>query len=229
MNSHKLIHPQIGRLPRFARRSALVLLPLVLIAATGPQWWVDRGARDPYATANDYAAINQGQAKNLLRASVDELDANLPGGAGDTLHAMVASWASPTAQTNDYNAVNGGQLKALMMPILNRLIEEGYATAYPWASATNANDYAVVNIGQAKALFAFNLLTIDADADHDGIPDAWQQSWGEQLGLTVTASGIDPACGLTYLQEYLSGHIPGTPVVTEPAEAVALEVYTPLR
>ena len=214
---------------------AAIFLPLVLLGAD-PGWWAERGVKTSGANPSDYAAVNQGQVKNIASAACDELNASLPGGAGDAVNTMISAWravASGTSQVsassvNDYAAINLGQLKNIAKPFYDRLIEIGYTDHYPWLSDSNAvaNDYAMANIGQVKQLFAFDIVT---DADHDGIPDSWEQYWSEQLGITVTPGGIDPASGLTFLQEFLSGHTPGTSVATGPASAVALEVYTPLR
>ncbi|MEQ1852021.1 MAG: sugar-binding protein, partial [Chthoniobacteraceae bacterium] len=108
------------------RTIAFVLIAgaLVVVAAP-PPWWSGRGVTNQNA-ADDYAPINQGQLKNLLKAAVQELDSTLPGGAGDTLHAMITRWATPTAQTDDYAAVNLGQLKAAAAPVYDRLSTIGY-------------------------------------------------------------------------------------------------------
>src|SRR5207302_10331749 len=59
-----------------------LLLPLVLRAAD-PGWWMDKGVTkiDPNtglpAEANDYAAVNQGQVKNIAIEAIAELNAHL--------------------------------------------------------------------------------------------------------------------------------------------------------
>src|SRR6266576_3613912 len=78
----------------------LAILPLVGFAAA-PSWWSARGILKPGAQPNDYAPINQGQLKNIAKAAAAELDAQLPGGAGDVVHNLVASWTS-NANTNDF-------------------------------------------------------------------------------------------------------------------------------
>ena len=210
-----------------------------LLGAGGPPWWAERGVLDPAATPADYAAVNQGQLKHIATAAFDELNAHLPGGAGSELETLINLWSTTGtdgnrqavsgSNTSDYSPVNLGMLKAVAKPFYDRLIAVGFtgASQHPWLSGTssNASDYALANIGQVKQLFAFDLVT---DANHDGIPDSWEQYWSEQLGITVTPGGIDPASGLTLLQEFLAGHIPGTSVATGPASAVALQVYTPL-
>jgi fibronectin type 3 domain-containing protein len=107
-------------------------------------------------TANDYAAVNQGQLKNIALAAITQL------GVGGNLPALVAQLSATTAATNDYAAVNLGQLKAVAQPIYDAAIAAGYqgpplvSGGYPWAGLTaSANDYAIANIGQVKALFSF--------------------------------------------------------------------------
>ena len=202
------------------------LLPLVVLAV-GPAWWTDRGVINTGAPAVDYAAVNQGQLMHIARAGVDEFDQNLPGGAGDALHAHVAAWVAPTAHPSDYSAVNLGEVKALSSLFLNRLIAVGYTNAYPWASSTNANDYAMANIGQVKQLFAWNLVLTGTD----GLPAWWKNYWSTHLDppVTITATATDPVTTLTYLQDFIHRRTPGSAAATGPADAVALEIYTPLR
>ncbi len=120
----------------------------MIVFASAPGWWSNSQPPviAPNATPNDYAAVNQGQVKNIAKAAVAEFDANLPGGAGDVLHALVDGWATPqltgTAATNDYAAINLGQLKAVATPFYARLIDIGYSDDYPWIDSPNqASDY----------------------------------------------------------------------------------------
>ena len=210
--------------PRLVYLIVAACLPVLLLAAE-PAWWSSRGVKTPGASPSDYAAVNQGQLKNIARAARLELNDKIPGGAGDKINSMVAKWDSPTAQTSDYSAVNLGALKALAAPFYDRLIAVGYATAYPWASSTDINDYAMANIGQVKNLFSWDLALTGTD----GLPAWWKNWWGRQLQTTINAGDIDPVTGLTYLQDFISGCTPGSVLVTDPSDATALEVYTPLR
>ena len=181
--------------------SMAVSLPLLLKAAP-PFWWTSRGVTDATKQANDYAAVNQGQVKFIAEQAVAEMDAHLPGGAGDALHQMVSAWGTPTATTNDYSAVNLGQLKVLAQPFYDQLISVGYTNVYPWnGSLAQANDYAAANIGQVKNLFSFN-LTYDGDAD--GLPDWWEMHWFGHLGVSANALAAR-GDGLTNLQAYQQG------------------------
>jgi hypothetical protein len=136
---------------------AVWLAPLLVLAAA-PAWWAARGVVNS-GVDDDYAAINQGQLKNLAQQAYAELRADLPASAwtnaaATNLATLVASFS---LTNNNYDAVNGGQLKGVAKPFYAFLIANGYATNYPWAANTNApDDYAMANIGQAKYLFSFN-------------------------------------------------------------------------
>ena len=139
-----------------------ILLPALAIAAP-PQWWLARGVTDASKAANDYAPANAGQLKKIATEAINELDAKLPGGAGDALHALRQSLAPGGANANDYAPVNLGQLKTLAKPVYDRLIATGHASAYPWVGAASPpNDFAPANIGQVKNLFAFELPVIQS-------------------------------------------------------------------
>ncbi len=129
-------------------------------APDAPSWWSSQGVINGHPP-NDYAAANQGQVKNIARAAAAMMDAQLPGGAGDAVHALVNSWATPTAQTNDFAAVNLGQLKSVAKPFYDVLIAGGWRSGYPWNGSVNAPaDYAIANIGQVKNIFSFDLTPL---------------------------------------------------------------------
>ena len=186
----------------------LMAVPLVLRAAA-PGWWSERGVVDANSTANDFAAVNQGQVKHLAKQAMQELEAHLPGGAGEAVHQMVDGWAIPTATTNDFSPVTLGALKALAKPFYAELIRVGYVNDYPWAGKEGlANNYAAANIGQAKNLFSFDLVAPTAanDTNHDGVADWWEQHYFHNLNIDPDA---DPdGDGLTNRQEFQRGHDP---------------------
>lgn len=199
------------------RTIAFVLIAGILAAAATPPvipgWWAARHATIPNKPKDDYAPLNQGQLKNLVRAAAEELEERLPGGAGGTLAAKVASWTPPSATTDDYAAVNVGQLKAMAALVYDRCIEEGYVTQtryqYPWDnSAFPPDDYAMANIGQAKNLFAFDLATRTFSAYRspggDGIAYQWKLQYGLNPNNPNLANEIAPG-ELTYLQKYDMG------------------------
>ena len=133
------------------------VLPLLAYAAV-PAWWSGRGVTIAGATPDDYAPVNQGQLKNIAVTAIAELDAKLPGGAGDALHALANNWATLNPQANDYTAVNLGQLKNIAKPFYDRLMSASLADRYPWADASPPrDDFAIANIGQVKNLFSFAL------------------------------------------------------------------------
>jgi hypothetical protein len=204
-----------------------------------PAWWFERdvivrtnsGNNSPswpssYPASDDYAALNQGQLKNLASKAYAELQAKLPASVwstteGTALTSMVIGWGSSTT-ADDYAAANQGQLKTVAQKFYDVLVlpPAGYVAglglppagwtsgAYPWTSATTDDDsYAAANLGQAKYLFSFNL-----DTDEDGLPDWWE--WEviaadggdalEDLG-DVSPTGDGDGDGLNNLGEYAAG------------------------
>lgn len=151
----------------------LVLLTILACATAygdTPAWWTSRGVVVT-GTVNDYAAVNAGQVKWIASNACAELDANLPGGAGSGVDAVIAGFST----ADNYVGVNAGQLKSLAKPFYDRLIAEGYTNYYPWT--TNLDDdvsYSAVNIGQVKAVFDF---TLSGNADGDGLSDWWELYW----------------------------------------------------
>lgn len=167
-----------------------------------PAWWAARGVIVPGKSPDDFAVLNQGQLKNLARAARDELDAHLPGGAGQAINNLVESWSTADAQAANYAAVNAGQLKALGAQFHDRLAKVGFANpgVYPWTDGTAAaDDFAPVNIGQAKSVFSFDVA---ADSDHDGIPDMWEVTHGMNPQNANDASLDGDHDGLSNLAEF---------------------------
>jgi hypothetical protein len=137
-----------------------------------------------------------------------EMNADLPGGAGTNVTALINSFST----TNNYLPANLGQLKSVAQPFYDRLIAVGYTNAYPWASATTTNDFAIANIGQLKNLFAWDLTYSSVG---DGIPNWWRalyfanQPTGNQNG-TMTNSQSCAACdadgtGQNNMFKYVTG------------------------
>ena len=145
------------------RRLLFIVGLIAMVAACAyavPQWWTDQQVLVPGAPAHDYAAVNQGQLKNLARAARDEMLAKGVIETGHPIDLMVEAWRQNTAGATDYAPVNAGQVKALAKPFYDRLIELGMrdAGSYPWAGvAMAASDYAPVNAGQVKNVFAFDI------------------------------------------------------------------------
>jgi RHS repeat-associated protein len=207
--------------------SVLSLLALGLLAApvptnkptTYPGWWFLRGVIVPsnpnnsspnwpndYPTSDDYAAINQGQLKNIATQAYAEMQSNLPASVWSTtqgrdLSNLITGW-TPT-NGDAYAVVNLGQLKTVAKPFYDVLIQAGYANAYPW-TGTGADDYAVANIGQVKNVFSFD---VGLHSDGSGLPDAWEMQYLGSLGNNPNA--LAPAGnGETIGQAYLYGDDP---------------------
>jgi len=196
--------------------AALVLVP-ALLWADAPAWWTERGVLKPGAAADDYAAVNQGQVKNIAKQAYEEMKAKLPDGAGATLDAI---WAMPAASTDDYRAINLGQLKNVAEPFYARLQELNY-TGQPLASGQTrpwsgtSDNYALANIGQVKNLFSFDLSSISLDDDRNIILESGDLQTGPAgqvlpLALTVhvlNSQGL-PVSGATVTFTITAG--PGT-------------------
>ena len=94
--------------------AALLLMPVPGGGQeVGPSWWSTRGVILPGVVPDDYAALNQGQLKNLVAAAVAEMNVRLTGGAGSGLNSLVSSWNGASAGADDYAVVNVGQLKGI--------------------------------------------------------------------------------------------------------------------
>jgi len=185
---------------------SIVILPFLLAYAVVPSWWSSRGVLVENISADDYAPVNQGQLKNIARAAAAEMDDKLPGGAGDSVHALVGNWLAGDSQANDFAPVNVGQLKKAAAPFYDRLSEAGLPGSYPWAdSVMLPDDFAVAN-GQLKGLFSFELPDALYDGDHNGLPDAWEQQYFGTTG--VDPNGDADGDGIVNLQEYLQGTDP---------------------
>lgn len=172
-----------------------------------PGWWTTYEVLDSQAQPDDYAVVNQGQAKHLASKTRDYFNDILPGGAGNIINAMVNSWSVANLESDDYTALNIGQVKNLAKPFYDKLIEMHYATGYPWTSTLEDDeDYALVNIGQLKHLFSFDLSLAANDSDSDGLPDWWETYY---FGDLSHASGGDAdGDGLTNLEEWQRGTNP---------------------
>ena len=152
----------------------------MLSAWAVPSWWTNVLTA---GSANDWAAVNQGQVKWIASNAYAEMQAKLPGGAGAILAARISGFLN----TDNFAAVNAGQLKFLAQPFYDRLIQTGFTNAYPWTSATNDDaDFSMANIGQVKRLFDFDFT----DSDGDGMPDAWEQKYGLNPTNTFPTNGL---------------------------------------
>lgn len=143
--------------------SALVIAAASPAAASIPAWW----AQTNVAAAADTAPANLGQLRTLTNLGKSHLDANLPGGAGPEINAIVGSYQLPAnatpAQIQAFNtsnsaAINVGQLRSVAKLFFDRLNLLGHDTKqdliahgfpdrwsgsggwtgfYPWDPSTN--------------------------------------------------------------------------------------------
>jgi hypothetical protein len=200
--------------------SLALLLTIGSLAVSGggpPAWWQQRGVLNSHP-ADDYAAANQGQLKNLAGKAYEEFSnrlANIPGGIGNMdepdgtgwrIFQLVVSFSVPTAQTDDFAAVNLGQLKAVAKPFYDRLIEIGFTDKYPWTSSSKpADDYAMANLGQLKNVFSFDLV----GAGNEGGPtDVWKLYYFGTRNVNLEAD--DDHDGLSNGQEFWANSNPKT-------------------
>lgn len=200
------------------------LLTQPVAIADFPQWWLDRNVVNTNATANqDFAALNQGQLKNVALAAYNELNSSFP----DSDTSVISNLVSGFSTSNNYAAVNLGQLKFVATPFydfisdnnLTNMWPEGMSSgAYPWSG--EANDHAVANIGQLKFLFSFDMAAQDdlhplQDADGDGLPTAEDpddynpdfDNDGIGDGYEVLVLGTDPADGADVSQAQIDAYL----------------------
>ncbi len=185
--------------------------------AAGPQWWIDRGVIDSSATPNNYGPVNLGQLKAMATAAYDEMEQDLPGGAGADVTTLVKSWyqleldgsfhlvggkrvplTGPT--TDNFAAANLGQMKAVAKPFYDQLMAIGYSDQYPWngSDADAPDNFALANIGQLKNVFNFDLAAylnpaqapISVSGAWDGGAEvvSWTAGGANQTGFVIRRS-----------------------------------------
>jgi hypothetical protein len=203
----------------------LIALACGVLFAQGPGWWMERDVIVPGADADDFAAVNQGQLKNITWRAYLELEAKLAGGAGPAIEDLIDSWVTlptgipaPGPNADDFAAANLGQAKALAKPFYDRLIAAGQIEynaqqdtsrylwlpledqegpgRYPWDRATAAaDDHALINIGQVKNLFSFDVISTAAP----------QNLVAAATSMTTISVTWDPVHGATsYVLERMS-------------------------
>ncbi len=188
--------------------------------AAGPEWWALRGAVNPAIAADDYAVLNHGQLKQLAAKAYDELEYQLPGGAGPLLTALIAEWYLPPGsaapQPDGYASVNIGQLKNLAKLFYDRFAQINYREVplfglpagqpYPWSTGTaDDDDFALATIGQAKLLFSFEP---GGDPDGDYLASGWEAAYGLNPREPSDANGDLDNDGLSNRDEYFAGTDP---------------------
>ena len=147
-----------------------------------PAWWTERGVMKPGSpTADDYAAVNQGQARNMAKQAYEEFKVSLPGGAGAALDDI---WAIPASSSDDYRAINIGQIKNLVSLFYERLHQIDPNIRAPW-TGVGADDYALANIGQVKNVFNFDPSLVAASVVTASDPAAPQVELVASILYTV--------------------------------------------
>lgn len=164
---------------RNRRQTRSLLAVAVLVAAltslvgvahgADPSWWTSRKVVDPTRHKADYAPALLGQFKWFSTNACDELEAYLPGGAGEAVRSLVRCFSN----SNNYCPINLGQLKAAAANYYIRFQQQGYTIVYPWTTNTTSDDAdsALATLGQVKQVFNFEIRT---DSDSDGLPDWWE-------------------------------------------------------
>ena len=210
------------------------LLLLQSAHAASPDWWVSRSVLKSSAVTDDYAVLNQGQLKNLVRAAIYELHDKLPGGAGNLLSTMLGTWRTQKLNSDDYAAVTVGQLKAVVKLLYDAMRMARIPIADPWPVVTaDDDDHAVVNVGQAKRAFAFVVPNLAlqgwTDSDGDGFSDAIEISLATDPNLNSSkpsGRGDVPAGGDGGVD--LSGASP-LPTFDDPDENTPLPDFEAIR
>lgn len=210
-----------------------------LCAFVPPAWWGSAagpayGIFDPTGSQvqDNYAAVNIGQLKHVATLAKAELDGRLGLTAQDWAEAFAPD-ASPfpfstASNPENYAPALIGQLKfigagfykvlkkkAIGYDVRSGLIAEGLGDSdismvdgvyYPWRSSTpTAENFAPALTGQLKIVFGFDV----ADANSDGISDAWELTFFGTLSVNPDA---DPDFdGLSNSEEYSLGLNPTQP------------------
>ncbi|MDD3276226.1 MAG: lectin-like protein [Kiritimatiellales bacterium] len=146
-----------------------------------PQWWQERGVLNTNRPAHDFNPVNQGQVKWMCTQAYEELQEKLPNPGNTNILNRIDAFPAG----NNFRPANQGMLKAVALPVYQRLIEEGYASGFPWDGSTNAaHDFALANQGQLKNLFNFDLDAFDSDGD--GLPNYIEIGLGLSPGKADT-------------------------------------------
>lgn len=205
-----------------AAATAAALVCAAPAIGSAPDWWEEYGVIDSEATADDYAAVNAGQLKNVAAAAAAYLEHELAPilGAGGTINTAIGAFGG----SDDYLAVNIGQAKTVAHPFYARLIFIGYVGDYPWTGSSEpADDYALVNVGQVKNLFSFDLTEFDVyavDTNTNYIPDWWEYFYFDGLVSDVEVDSDDD--GQWIIDEFNNGTDP----TKKDNPLVGLEVFT---
>jgi len=199
-------------------------------SAAYPAWWIERGVvvTGGLVVSNDFAGVNVGQLKWISTNALLELEAHLPGGAGDAVRNAILGFSGG----DDFAAVNVGQVKNIAAVFWDRLIESGVATAVPWTS-DGGNDFAAATVGQLKVAFGFDPAVNlggdgGSDSDRDGLADEVETGTGIFVDLRDTGSFDSVADsdgdGINDGDEVVAGTDPNSSDTTAPAVSIVVPV-----
>lgn len=163
----------------------------------------DESSQETKAKNFDYATV--GQLMHIASKAKIELDEKVEGGAGIAINNMVGAFSpyNSADPLKNYAYANVGQLKNVAQKFFDRLYElpsggvifpscmsddDIAMHKYPWADSSETSsseqlkqNYDLITIGQLKNMFSWSInseITLLADSDGDGIPDAIENMYG---------------------------------------------------
>jgi hypothetical protein len=204
--------------PRIIVTLAVLLFVTGVSAVDFPSWWTSQGVltldgSNVPVPPDDFAALNQGQLKNITLGAFKECEVRLPGGPGPGLLQLIDGFTQIVGGqrvpktgtlTDDFAVATVGQLKAVAQPFYTRFQSCGLAPVFPWPVSGTSDDFALANLGQVKRLFSFDLR----DDDVDGMIDAWEDFNGFDKNNPADAGGDLDGDGLTNAEEQNHGTNP---------------------
>ncbi|MEM9445230.1 MAG: hypothetical protein AAGA18_07730 [Verrucomicrobiota bacterium] len=229
---------------------------LALAQAIPPVWWSNGTPPMVEASgADNSAAAIQGQLKHITIRAYEELEANLPNGAGSSIESLIyggsagAGWyeedaITPKVDPNANQLVVLGELKYIANLFFQRLVNQGYNIAFAdgqtpqqwllsWANETDPlNDPVnkqVVNLGQIKYLFSWDLAGDGGAGGEaggpDGLPDWWEMLYFGDLGQ----GPLDNPDGdlLNNLEEFKLLRNPNADAINDTGGILGLTITTP--
>jgi hypothetical protein len=194
--------------PRLIMAMAAMILffSTLAVLASQPAWWNNRGAVNPSATPDNYSMANEGQLKEFTEQAVNEMNNNLPNGAGSPLNTLVNGWITDYStngynasnlKPSDYQAMNTGQLKSIGNMVWTQLVAAGYTNSLPGWLVVTSSDSQAANLGQLKTVFNFDLTY---SSDGNPLPNWWRMyNYGT---LNVDPEEFVPGTALTNLEAY---------------------------
>lgn len=185
---------------------------LIFCVVQAQQLWWPTTDKATTEDDNNFAAVNAGQLKNMVKQAANHFE-NVGIEVPKETALLLLDWQSNEGAVNNHVAVNVGQVKNLARPFWLKLIEIGQKqeSDIPWTVNDSADDnnYGLVNIGQLKNAFNFNNYSesdLIKDSDGDGITDL-----NEQVNGTDPENSDTDLDGLTDKQEAEIGSDPNNP------------------